>query len=187
MKRFYPFLLPGLLAVVFAACAPAVPVAKDTVVTMSYVGKTTDGNVFDSTAGRAPLTVVIGEGNIIPGLEKGLMGMRAGDKKTIDVAAADAYGPRRDNLVFDVPKSSFPPDLQLKAGLEVVSQTPQGPLPARIVEIDKDTVKVDFNHPLAGKDLIFDVQVLDVRKATPDEISGKVQPAPPQAKTPKSN
>lgn len=181
MRRISYVLLVGLLAITFlVGCSNAkLPVAKDTVVSFNYTGKTSDGTVFDSTAGREPLTVIIGEKKIIPGLEKGLMGMKVGDKKTIAVAAADAYGPHRDDMVINVPMSNFPKDMELKEGMQLALQTPQGPLPAVVVKIEKDSVKMDFNPPLAGKDLTFDVQIVSVRKATADEISGKasVQPA----------
>jgi len=184
MRKISYLLFVAPLLAFLAGCSTPTLIAKDTVVTFNYTGKTSDGNVFDSTTGKQPLTVIFGEGNLIPGLEKAMMGMKPGEKKSINVQAADAYGPHHDEMVLDVPISSFPKDMQLTEGEELVSQTPQGPLPIKIVKIDKDTVKVDLNHPLAGKDLTFDVQVISVRKATPDELSGKTPVGQPKPAAP---
>ena len=184
MRKILYLLFVALILALIAGCAnPPIPIAKDTVVTFNYPGKTNDGTTFDTTTGKEPFTVLFGEGNMIPGLEKSMMGLKPGDKKTITILAADAYGPHRDEMVLDVPKSTFPKDMKLTEGEQLVSQTPQGPMPLKIVKIDTDTVKVDLNHPLAGKDLTFDVQVITVRKATADEISGKTPITQQQPKT----
>lgn len=175
-KGLLPLLASGVSVVVLilSGCAPNLAVAKDTVVTFNYTGKTSDGKEFGSTQGKQPITVLIGEGNIIPGLEKGMMGMKAGQKKVINVPAAEAYGPHEASLVIQVPRDRFPKDAKLAAGEEFMTQGPQGPIPVRVVKVDKDTVTIDMNHPLAGKDLVFDIQIVAVRKATADEIAGKV-------------
>jgi len=167
-------------AAVLVGCSAnaKIPIAKDTVVTMDYTGKLKDGTVFDASSKHGqPLTFVEGEGKIIPGLEKGLVGLKVGDKKTIDVPADEAY-PYNKQMIITVPKSQFPKEMNIKEGAEVATQTPNGPLQGKITKIEKDQVTVDFNPSIAGKELIFDVDILGVRKATPDEISGKVQPKP---------
>ncbi len=187
-KAFSPLVILSILAAALAGCAANLPVGKDTVVTFNYTGKTAGGTEFGSTFGKQPITVLIGEHNIIPGLEKGMMGMRVGEKKTIQVPAAEGYGPHEASLVIQVPRDRFPKGEDVKAGMEFMTQGPQGPVPVKIVKVDKDAVTVDMNHPLAGKNLVFDVQIVKVRKATPDEIAGKVpvtevptkpQPTPP--------
>lgn len=167
-------------AAVLAGCSnnAKIAIAKDDVVTMNYTGKLKDGTVFDASSKHGqPFTFIEGEGKIIPGLDKGLLGMKAGEKKTIDIPASEAY-PYQKSLVITVPKTQFPKTIDVKVGTEVASQTPNGPMQGKITKVDGDKVTVDFNLPIAGKELIFDVDILGVRKATPDELSGKVQPKP---------
>lgn len=152
-------------------------VAKDTVVTLNYTGTLADGTVFDTSIGKPPLTFVEGEGHMIPGFEKGIMGMKAGQSKTFTIPASEAYGEPNKNLVVGVPKNQFPKDMVLKVGERVARQTSQGPIPGVITAIGSDTVTVDFNSPLAGKDLTFTVEIISVLKATPAEIAGKTGPA----------
>jgi peptidylprolyl isomerase len=179
-----PLTVFSVLTLTACAGQKKIPVAKDTVVTVNYTGTLADGSVFDTSIadGKEPLTFVAGEGNMIPGFESALMGMFAGDSKTFTIPAAQAYGPYDKDKVVDVPRSQFPADMDIKEGMAVGRQTDAGTLRGTITKISKDTVTVDFNSPLAGKDLTFNVQVLDVRKATADEISGKAQPAPPAPK-----
>jgi len=185
-KALFPLFLFLIFALVLSGCAANLPVAKDTVVTFNYTGKTSDGTEFGTTVGKQPITVLIGEHNIIPGLEKGMIGMKAGEKKTVQVPAAEGYGPHQASLVIQVPRDKFPKGEELKAGMEFMTQGPQGPMPVRIDKVDKDTVTVDMNHPLAGKDLVFDIQVVSVRKATADEIAGKVPITPVPTKPEKT-
>lgn len=172
-------LLLAFAAVVLAGCSKAaVPIGKDTVVTMNYTGKLKDGKVFDSSAQHGqPFTFIDGEGKIIPGLEKGLAGLVAGDKKTIVVPADEAY-PYNKNLVITVSRDKLPTTMTVKVGGEVATQTPNGPLAGQITKVEGKQVTIDFNPPIAGKELIFDVHILGVRKATPEEIAGKVPPKP---------
>lgn len=167
-------------AAVLVGCSTnaQVPIGKDTVVTMDYTGTLKNGTVFDSSSQHGqPFTFIQGEGQIIPGLAKGLAGLKTGDTKTIVVPAAEAY-PYNKNMVVTVPKSQFPKGMDIKDGVEVASRTPNGTLQGKITKVGKDTVTVDFNLPIAGKELIFKVHILGVRKATSDEISGKVKPTP---------
>lgn len=177
MKKF-TWLAFAALVLVGCSAHAKVPIGKDTVVTMDYTGKLKDGTVFDSSSVHGkPLTFIAGEGKIIPGLEKALVGMTAGQKKTVVVPASEAY-PYNKNMVVTVAKSHFPKGMDIKDGAMVSTQSPNGPLQGKIIKVEKDKVTVDFNPPIAGKELIFEVHILGVRKATPEEISGKVQPKP---------
>lgn len=130
------------------------------------------GEEIDNTSGRQPLGFITGYGQIIPGLEKGIAGMKVGDSLKISVEPEDAYGPAKPELVRDVPRSQFPPDIEPKPGMTFKAQGPQGPIVISIKEIkDENTVVVDLNHPLAGKKLHFDVNIVEVREPTAEELS----------------
>ncbi len=144
-------------------------IANDKIVKITYEGKLTDGEVFDTSEGKEPLEFMFGAGLIIPGLEKGLEGLKIGDKKTINIKPEEAYGPRMEEAKQEVPKSQFPEDMELKEGMQLAAQGPQGVIPVVVAEIKEDSVIVDFNHPLAGKDLTFDIEVVEVRDATDDD------------------
>ena len=112
---------------------------------------------------------IYGAGMMIPGFEAGIAGLQAGEKKTITVAAADAYGDYDPDLLVAVPRDRFPPEIALEPGLQFFMQTPAGPLPARIKDITDKEIMMDCNPPLAGEDLIFDVEILEVRDPTEEE------------------
>lgn len=116
-----------------------------------------------------PLTILVGHGNIIPGLEKAMEGHAAGDHLDVDVPAADAYGERRDGLEQRIPKKHFGAQ-RLEPGMQVVLNTNFGPRAVTIRKIGMSVVDVDLNHPMAGKDLHFDIDIDDVREATPEEL-----------------
>lgn len=142
------------------------------VVTFHYTLRDKEtGEVLDSSqAYGQPLSVLFGAQNIIPGLEKRMEGMEPGEKKTIEVPAAEAYGEKDPNLVQQAPREYFQ-GVELEKGLPLQAQTPEGQIINMIVvDFDDNTVTVDMNHPLAGKDLVFDVEVVDVRDATLEEI-----------------
>lgn len=139
------------------------------VVAMEYTLKV-DGNVADSSEGREPLAYVHGAGNIIPGLEREMTGMKVGESKNVVVVAADAYGEEDDKAFMDVPREQFPKEIPLEVGTEIQVQNQDGqPMYARIDEVGADTVRLDFNHPLAGKELHFAVKVVNIREATDEE------------------
>ena len=149
-----------------------VKIEKNKVVSMHYTGTLEDGNVFDSSEGREPLEFISGVGMIIPGLEEGLEGLTKGDKKKIENIAPDkAYGQIQEEARQEVPKDKMPQDMELEVGMQLAAQGPQGPIPVVVVEIKEESVVVDFNHPLAGKTLTFDVEIVDVRDATPEELN----------------
>lgn len=146
-------------------------VAQDTAVTIHYTLKGPDGQVLDSSLDREPLTYLHGHNQIISGLESRLEGAEAGSSLEIHVPAAEAYGPKHEELVFPVPRAQFDPEVALEPGTQVMTQGEHGPLVLTIVGVQDDNVLLDANHPLAGMDLDFSIQVISVRAATPEEIA----------------
>lgn len=144
-------------------------IADGSVVTMHYTLTAPDGTVLDSSEGRDPLAYLHGANNIVPGLEKQLTGKAKGDKLQADVPAAEGYGERRGPEPVAVPKANFPQDAPLEPGMQFFAESANGPLPIWIVEVRDSEVVVDGNHPLAGVDLSFAIEVVDVREATADE------------------
>ena len=139
------------------------------VVSMDYTLKV-DGVVTDTSKGREPLEYVHGAGNIIPGLEREMTGMAVGDSKEVKVAAADGYGERDESAFMDVPRDQFPEEIPMKVGTELQVQNQSGqPMFARIDKVGEKSVRLNFNHPLAGKDLHFNVKVVSLRDATAEE------------------
>lgn len=146
-------------------------VADDVVVSIDYT-LTVDGEVVDSTEGDEPLQFLQGHQNIIPGLERELAGMKVGESKQVVVPAGEAYGEIDPDNVVDVPRSEFPAEIPLEPGTELEVKNADGEvLSATIAEVSGDTVKLDFNHPLAGKQLTFDVSVVELRGATEEELA----------------
>jgi peptidylprolyl isomerase len=127
-----------------------------------YKGTLDDGSVFDSSEGKEPLTFEVGSGTLIPGLESAVRDMDVGETKTVRLDPHDAYGDVRDELIVRVPKERFPSSIEPEPGLAIQVQTEQGVLPARILDISDEAVRIDANHPLAGKDLTFEVSLLEV-------------------------
>lgn len=159
-----------LFAIAVVSCAPA-SVQEKKVVQIAYTGTLADGSVFSQSEKDKPLEFLVGGGRIIPALEKGLVGMKVGEQKKVIIRAADAYGEYDKNALQEVPKDRFPKDSTFSVGEKFVVQTPNGPYPVKITEVKPRTVVVDFNHPLAGKDLTFDVVVVKIRDATTAELS----------------
>ncbi len=132
-------------------------------VKVHYTGKFEDGQVFDSSKDREPLEFTIGEGQVIPGFEKEIRGMSEGDTKSITLQPEDAYGPRRDELMVDVKKSDFPENISPEVGQPLQMRRPDGQTVNVVVtNVQDETVTLDANHPLAGKVLIFDVELVEV-------------------------
>jgi FKBP-type peptidyl-prolyl cis-trans isomerase SlyD len=131
------------------------------------------GEEVDRSPENQPISFITGSRQVVPGLEKGMMGMTVGDRSKISVEPEDAYGPVNPELIGDVPRNQFPRDMELKPGMMFQSQGPNGMALANIKEIkDENTVVIDLNHPLAGKTLHFDVNVVEVREPTSEELSG---------------
>jgi len=137
-----------------------------------YTGRLEDGSEFDSSRKREPLEFEMGAGQIIPGLEQGLFGMALGEKKTVTVPAEKGYGPYNDKLVLEIPRDKLPGELEPKPGLrlQMVDKNDRS-LPVVITEVSEESIMVDANHPLAGKELTFDVEIMTI-KASPGIPSG---------------
>ncbi|MDP2340842.1 MAG: peptidylprolyl isomerase [Deltaproteobacteria bacterium] len=146
-------------------------VGKKSAVAIDYKLTIEGGIVVDASEKGQPLWYLHGANNIIPGLEKALEGLTVGDKKTVVVDAADGYGVREDSRVHTVPKAKFPPG-SYSVGDHVTATAPDGnEMDARISAMDGKTYTLDFNHELAGKTLTFEVNVVEVRAATKDELT----------------
>ena len=144
-------------------------IEKDRVVRFHYAVAEQGQEALENSRGGEPLAILQGHGNIIPGLEKAMEGHEAGDSFVVDVPAADAYGDRRDNLTQRVPKKHFEGQ-RLEPGMQVVLNTNFGPRAVTIQKVGMSVVDVDLNHPMAGKDLHFDIDIVDVREATAEEL-----------------
>jgi FKBP-type peptidyl-prolyl cis-trans isomerase 2 len=132
-------------------------------VKVHYHGKLTDGTTFDSSEGREPLEFTVGNGDVIKGFDDGVTGMSVGQKKTVQIPADDAYGQKDDNRVVEFPKTNFPPDLKPEVGMQLNMTNGSGQvIPVVIQEVGQDTVMLDANHPLAGQDLVFDIELVDI-------------------------
>ncbi len=139
--------------------------AGDTV-HLHYTGTLLDGTTFDSSEGREPLAFEVGSGQIIPGLDVAIPGMKVGDKKIVKIGADDAYGQSNPEMRQAVPREGIPADIPLEVGIQLQMQTPDGQaMPVTVVEMDEATVTLDANHPLAGKDLQFDIELVKIDAA----------------------
>ena len=132
-------------------------------VRIHYTGKFTDGAQFDSSEGRDPLEFQLGEGQVIPGLEQRILGMAVGDTLTATIPAADAYGPYQEANVHEVARSELPDHLDLTLGSQLQATSNDGrTMVLTVSKVSDDTVTLDANHPLAGKDLVFDVELVEI-------------------------
>ena len=132
-------------------------------VKVHYHGKLTNGETFDSSEGREPLEFEVGSGVVIKGFDDGVTGMNVGDKKTINIPFDEAYGPRNPDMVIEMPKEKFPKDMDLVVGLPLGMSDQNGQqFNVSIVEIKEEVVMLDANHPLAGQDLIFDLELVEI-------------------------
>ncbi|RJP61299.1 MAG: peptidylprolyl isomerase [Candidatus Auribacter fodinae] len=148
----------------------ATKVTDGQVVSMEYTLRV-DGKVVDSSEGGDPLEYLYGAANIIPGLEREMDGMSVGESKTVIVSAADGYGESDEEAFIEVPRGEFPADIPLKPGLEMELTGPEGqPMYARVESMEGENVVLNMNHPLAGKELHFDVKVVGLRDATEEEM-----------------
>lgn len=132
-------------------------------VKVHYTGKFEDGAVFDSSVDRDPLEFTLGQGQVIPGFENGIKGMEIGEKKSITVSPEEGYGQRHDQNIIEVKKSVFPPDIVPEVGRQLQVQSPDGNrMNVVISDVKDETVTLDANHPLAGKTLVFDVELVEI-------------------------
>jgi len=137
-------------------------VLSDSTVTVNYTGRLEDGSVFDTSMveGREPMTAKLGQGQLIKGFEDGLIDMSEGDKKTVEIESSEAYGEYLDYLIQEVEKNQMPGKVEV--GMPLQAQTEMGVVQFVVKEIKEDTVVLDANHPLAGKKLIFDLEVVNI-------------------------
>jgi peptidylprolyl isomerase len=132
-------------------------------VKVQYTGKLDDGSVFDSSVEREPLEFTIGEGRTIPEFEKAVIGMKPGESKTFQIASENAYGPYRQEMVMVVNKDKLPQGLAPKVDQRLQVQPAQGdPFVVKVIEVTEENVTLDGNHPLAGKDLTFDIELTQI-------------------------
>ena len=163
-----------ILLVILAAAGCGLKIGNQMVVKVAYTGTLADGSTFDTSEGGDPLEFMVGAGQMISKFEENLLGLRKGDKKTFTVLAADAYGSRDETAVVEVPLSEFPEDLALEVGMQLGTTDASGSQQVVTVkELKKDVAVIDFNFFLAGKDLTFAVEVVDVRKPTKDELAAQ--------------
>ena len=137
-------------------------VLSDSTVTVNYTGRLEDGTIFDSSTveGREPMTTKLGQGQLIKGFEEGLVDMSEGDKKTVEIESAEAYGEYLDYLIQEVEKSQMPGEVEV--GMPLQAQTEMGVVQFVVNEVKDETVVLDANHPLAGKKLIFDLELVSI-------------------------
>ena len=136
------------------------------VVRINYTGSLTNGTQFDSSVGKEPLEFTIGLGQVIKGLEAHVAGMQPGQKDTVTIPCADAYGPHRAEAIQTLDRAKVPTGIDLRPGTQLQARTSDGGmLPITVVEVDDNSVKVDANHPLAGQDLVFDVELVEIVQA----------------------
>ena len=136
--------------------------AGDTV-KIHYTGTLDDGSQFDSSAGRDPLEFTLGEGQVIPGFDKAVEGMAVGDSKKVSIPAEEAYGPRHDQMIQEVPLTALPDDLEPQVGMGLQARRPDGAmLDLTITAVGEESVTVDGNHPLAGQALNFQLELVEI-------------------------
>lgn len=140
-------------------------VKENDTVKVHYTGKLADGQVFDSSVERGePIEFTMGQGQLIPGFEKGLIDMKVNEKKTVNIAKEEAYGEPREELIQEVQKSQLPEEIKPEVGMGLVSKSPDGQEMNLVVkDVKEETIVVDGNHPLAGKDLVFDLEVVEIK------------------------
>ena len=136
-------------------------ITKGNTVDVHYTGKLTTGEVFDSSEGKEPLKFQVGSGQIIPGFEEGLMGKKVGDKVTVNIQPDNAYGQVREDLFVKVPLDKMPGEVEVGQSLQAVGDDNR-PVQVIIKEVNEDHVVIDGNHPLAGKELVFDIEVMAI-------------------------
>lgn len=145
-------------------------IAANTVVSIHYTLTNPAGQELDSSFGREPLPYIHGHNNIIPGLENALEGKSAGERISVTVEPEEGYGPLRDELIQEIDRANFQGVDNVEPGMQFMAQTPWGEQPVKVTKVEGDKVTVDGNHPLAGETLTFDVDIVDVREATKEEL-----------------
>jgi peptidylprolyl isomerase len=136
------------------------------VVRVHYTGRLTDGTQFDSSEGREPLEFTVGAGQMIKGFDDGVVGMNVGDKKILNISATEAYGERDEQAIIEFPAANIPADMKLEPGMQLTLRNQHGqPVPVVVLELQAEVVIMDANHMLAGKELVFDVELVEIIEA----------------------
>ena len=137
-------------------------IKKGDTISVHYTGSLENGEVFDSSKGRAPLKFTTGAGQLIKGFDSAVIGMNVGDKKTVNIPPQDGYGERNEDLIVDMPKANMPKDMQVEVGMTLQLADQAGnPVPATVHEICEEVIKMDVNHPLAGETLVFEIEIAE--------------------------
>jgi len=152
-----------LVSILMTGCnGPAQAKTGDTV-KVHYTGKLVDGTVFDTSVGGEPLEFTLGQGKVIAGFEQAIIGMKVGESKTITILADQAYGPRRDDMIFEVGRDELPASIDPEVGMQLqMNQGDGGISIVTVTDVSETTVKIDANHPLAGQDLTFDIELVEI-------------------------
>jgi FKBP-type peptidyl-prolyl cis-trans isomerase 2 len=170
MTKKYYFILASvilLVLIMMTGCSgPAQAKTGDTV-KVRYTGKLADGTVFDSSVGSEPYEFTLGQGQTISGFEQAVIGMKVGETKTVTIPVDEAYGPRRDDLIVEIGRDRLSQDINPEVGMQLTS----GQGTVTIIEVSETTVKIDANHPLAGQDLTFDIELVEIGGSQPQGAS----------------
>ncbi len=143
-------------------------VKKGDTIKIHYHGTLSDGSIFDSSKQREPLEFEVGSGMVIPGFDDGVMNMKVGNAKTINIPFTEAYGPVQEEMIIDFPRNQFPEDMQPEPGMQLQMSDKSGQnFPVVVVSSTDEVVKLDANHPLAGKDLTFELELMEINSASP--------------------
>ncbi len=137
-------------------------VQSDDVIRVHYIGKLEDGTEFDSSTGKDPIEFKVGQGNLIPGFENGVIGMKQEETKTVSIPPEDAYGEQQEEMIAKVDKNEFPSNISPEVGMPLQVKRPDGQvMPVMVVDVSEESITLDANHPLAGKTLIFDLEIVE--------------------------
>jgi peptidylprolyl isomerase len=166
MKKLLSFMFFSIICALFIfGCSTVEKAESGDTIRLNYTGKLEDGTIFDSSEDREPIEFVIGGGAVIPGLENGIIGMTVTETKTITIPMEEAYGPKRPEMIMKAPKDKLPQDMEIEVGRQLESRQPDGRIMyVTIIDVAEDTVMLDANHPLAGKTLIFEVEIMEIIK-----------------------
>lgn len=139
-------------------------VQENNTVKAHYKGTLSNGQLFDNSEGREPLKFTIGKGQLIPGFENAVKGMKVGETKSFEIPSDEAYGAKRDDLFYEIPKANIPENIKPEKGMQLTFESPeQGQMLLTVVDVQPEIIKVDANHPLAGEDLKFEVTIVDIQ------------------------
>ena len=167
MKRYLTIMSSlFLISLVVIGCSGSAAVKSGDTVRVHYTGRLQDGTVFDTSIGSQPLKCTLGQGQLIPGFEQAVIGMQIKESKTVTIPVDQAYGPRNDDLIQEISRDQLPDDKEPTVGMQLqMNQGDGGIFIVTITEVSETTIKIDANHPLAGQDLIFDIELIEIVKS----------------------